>query len=98
MVFDADLFVLIIPRGTLKQLQSSSEWGSHVSEIISNGVSHPRGGKDVGDHPPITPMRLASSSELDRDAWRLYDYIARHFIATVSFQLCLYIQTYPLIL
>ena len=42
-----------------------------------------RKGHDAGDHPPITPMRCARQSELDGDNWRLYDYITRHFIATV---------------
>ena len=44
-----------------------------------------RKGSDAGDHPPITPMKSASESELSGDSWRLYDYITRHFIATVSF-------------
>lgn len=29
-------------------------------------------------------MRTADSSELTGDDWRIYDYIARHFIASVS--------------
>lgn len=29
-------------------------------------------------------MKASSRNELDGDAWRLYDYITRHFIATVS--------------
>lgn len=43
-----------------------------------------RKGTDAGDHPPITPMKSATESELGHDAFRLYDYITRHFIATVS--------------
>ena len=43
-----------------------------------------RKGSDAGDHPPITPMRPATEAELGHDAWRLYDLITRHFIATVS--------------
>ena len=46
-----------------------------------------RKGTDVGDHPPITPMKSASESELSGDSWRIYDYITRHFIATVSVSL-----------
>lgn len=44
----------------------------------------PRKGVDAGDHPPITPMKSATETELGHDAFRLYDYITRHFIATVS--------------
>lgn len=29
-------------------------------------------------------MKAASRSDLEGDAWRLYDYITRHFIATLS--------------
>lgn len=70
--------------GVLKQQQNSSEWGKEVAEVLSQGINVPKGGKDVGDHPPITPMKPAGRNELDGDAWRLYDYITRHFIGTVS--------------
>lgn len=42
-------------------------------------------GKDAGDHPPITPMRACSRAQLrgGNSDWRLYDYIARHFIASL---------------
>lgn len=78
--------------GVLKQQQHSDEWGSDVKELLKNGMNKPKQGKDVGDHPPITPMRLASRKELEGDAWRLYDYITRHFIATVSKD-CKYMST-----
>ena len=33
-----------------------------------------RAGVDVGDHPPITPVRMATEMELGGgDAWRLYE-------------------------
>lgn len=37
-------------------------------------------------------MKAASRNELDGDAWKLYDYITRHFIGTVSKD-CKYIST-----
>jgi len=39
---------------------------------------------DAGDHPPISPVSCASESEIGGEAWRLYDYISRHFLASVS--------------
>lgn len=69
--------------GTLRQQQHSSDWGVEVRELLSSGINKPRKGTDKGDHPPITPMRAANQSDLDGDSWRLYDYITRHFIATV---------------
>lgn len=70
--------------GTLQQQQNSSEWGLEVKEILKNGINRPKSGHDAGDHPPITPMKPASRNEFDGDAWKLYDYIARHFIGTLA--------------
>lgn len=41
-------------------------------------------GTDAGDHPPITPMRAATRDQVRDSDWRLYDFITRHFLATVS--------------
>nr|XP_049620180.1 DNA topoisomerase 3-beta-1 isoform X2 [Syngnathus scovelli] len=79
-------------KGTLKQHTNCRLWGEEVKNLLSNGIIHPKKGVDVGDHPPITPMRAASEEELGSDGWRLYEYITRHFIATVS-QDCKYLQT-----
>ena len=56
------------------------------------GYNKPRKGHDAGDHPPITPTRAASRDQLDGDAWRIYDYVTRHFIGTVSYN-CKYTAT-----
>ncbi|XP_059150612.1 DNA topoisomerase 3-beta-1-like isoform X1 [Physella acuta] len=79
-------------RGTLKQQSSHPDWGNFVTELLHSGIQKPKKGHDAGDHPPITPMKSATESELDSDSWRLYDYITRHFIATISPN-CTYLQT-----
>lgn len=39
----------------------------------------------MGDHPPITPVRAATEGDVGGgDAWRLYDYVTRHFLGSVS--------------
>lgn len=68
----------------MKQQRNSSDWGDDVRKILEKGINRPRKGHDAGDHPPITPMKSASRNELDGDSWRLYDFITRHFIATVT--------------
>lgn len=50
----------------LKDHAANPIWGEHARRVLSassNGgvVRPPRGGKDAGDHPPITPMRSATS-------------------------------------
>ncbi|XP_043249264.1 DNA topoisomerase 3-beta-1 isoform X2 [Colletes gigas] len=76
----------------LKQQQNSADWGESVRKILATGINRPKKGHNVGDHPPITPMKHATRNELDGDSWRLYDYITRHFIATLA-QDCKYLST-----
>ncbi len=67
------------------------KWGDGCIDAIRQGTDSraacrsPPGGKDVGDHPPITPVRSATEVALGGgDTWQVYDYVARHFIASVS--------------
>ena len=46
-------------------------------------ISNPKSGIDVGDHPPITPTTNIPN-DLQYNDKRIYDYICRHFIASVS--------------
>uniref|UniRef100_A0A8C6U4A4 DNA topoisomerase n=1 Tax=Neogobius melanostomus TaxID=47308 RepID=A0A8C6U4A4_9GOBI len=79
-------------KGALKQQANNPMWADEVKELLSSGLNRPRKGNDAGDHPPITPMRSATEAELGSDGWRLFDYITRHFISTVS-QDCKFLQT-----
>ena len=72
-------------KGTLKAQRGHPDWGEWVEELLAGSMTKPRGGKDEGDHPPITPVRSATESAVGGgEAWRLYDVVARHFIASVS--------------
>ncbi|KAK2705952.1 hypothetical protein QYM36_016090 [Artemia franciscana] len=71
--------------GTLKRQQSSNHWGAEVTALLAAGICRPRKGQDVGDHPPITPMKPVSIDALDSDSWKIYDYIVRHFIGSLSY-------------
>lgn len=78
----ADGFNLI---ATLELLRQNNHWGDLVTELLKKGIARPRTGKNAGDHPPITPMVCAGSHEFsDRDAWRIFEYICRHFIGSLS--------------
>ena len=53
-----------------------------VGYLLSRPIQRPEGGRDVGDHPPITPMRAAPRDEFSKgNEWKIYDYVTRHFIA-----------------
>lgn len=51
-------------RSALQSQRSHRDWGAYVTELLNKGIAQPRKGKDVGDHPPITPMRSATANEL----------------------------------
>ena len=79
------------PRGfalkeTLAVQKSHRMWGDFVSRLFDEDlITPPRRGVDVGDHPPITPMRASTEDQVGGgEAWRLFDFISRHFIASVS--------------
>ena len=71
-------------RASLQTLVQHEEWGYYVAKILKDGYTKPKGGFDAGDHPPITPCRLAQSYELSGSESRIYDLVARHFVATAS--------------
>jgi DNA topoisomerase-3 len=59
-------------------------FGKNVA-ILSKGFKKPAlRGVDVGDHPPITPARVATQNELKGDHWSLYEYITTTFFASLS--------------
>ncbi|CAI9157407.1 unnamed protein product [Rangifer tarandus platyrhynchus] len=79
-------------KGPLRQQANHPYWADTVKRLLAAGINRPRKGHDAGDHPPITPMKAATEAELGGEAWRLYEYITRHFIATVSHD-CKYLQS-----
>lgn len=70
-------------RGVVRLFERSSDYGEDARNVL-NDFTQPRKGVDCGDHPPITPMKLAQRSDFDGDTWRLYDFIVRHFMGTLS--------------
>ncbi|GMT13872.1 hypothetical protein PFISCL1PPCAC_5169, partial [Pristionchus fissidentatus] len=69
-------------RGTLSRQCNDQRWGNVASRVMQEGINRPRGGFDKGDHPPITPMR-SDPGALHGDNARVYEYVVRHFIATL---------------
>lgn len=72
-------------------MTSNPTWGGYVQQLLHDGFHKPRGGTDVGDHPPITPVEPATEHMLGTDAWRLYQYVCQHFLGSVSSD-CKYIR------
>ena len=73
----------------VKMLMGNPQYGKYVKKLLSEGkLQATRGTKDDKAHPPIHPTKSASPGEIiskmGRRAWRLYDLIVRHFLATFS--------------
>jgi DNA topoisomerase-3 len=50
---------------------------------MKGGFSPPKSGHDAGDHPPITPTTKTPNS-LEGTQRRLYDFVARHYLGSLS--------------
>ena len=73
-------------ESVVKALTSVKELESISKNLLSLGINKPKKGVDVGDHPPITPTnKVFSKGSSGSDEWRLYDFICRHFLATISY-------------
>jgi DNA topoisomerase-1 len=71
-------------KGALKALQSVPAYREHATAILAAPLHPTRGAKETTDHPPITPMGAADPDKLDAQAWKLYNLVARRFMATLS--------------
>ena len=62
--------------------------GWYVRKILSRELKPTQGREDDKAHPPIHPTRAASGEELTKrlgeKAWRVYELVVRHFLATLS--------------
>eukprot|EP00927_Polykrikos_kofoidii_P056414 TRINITY_DN50530_c0_g1_i1.p1 TRINITY_DN50530_c0_g1~~TRINITY_DN50530_c0_g1_i1.p1 ORF type:complete len:861 (-),score=130.51 TRINITY_DN50530_c0_g1_i1:243-2825(-) len=70
-------------RGTVLQQANHPIWGGYVQELLAGGLARAREGTDMGDHPPITPVKAGTEAQVG-EGWRLYDMCTRHFLASVS--------------
>ena len=80
-------------RSILRQHTSHPNWGKTASHLLrtkyANTSRPPRKGRDFGDHPPITTLKAATREEVGGggSAWRVYEFITRHFIGSLGDQL-----------
>ena len=71
-------------RGILKSLSDVPVYRQQVATILSGPLHPTRGAKETTDHPPITPTAAADPEKLKPEEWKLYNLIARRFLATLS--------------
>lgn len=69
----------------LRKFSQSQKYGSYTKNLLRNNrITPTKGNKDAGDHPPITPLKSLQkeSKEFKNNLeWRVYDILARHYLA-----------------
>ena len=71
-------------KGILHSLAEVAVYRETANAILSRPLHATRGAKETTDHPPITPTAAANPDKLRPEEWKLYNLIARRFMATLS--------------
>lgn len=72
-------------REVTSMLAAVPQYASYAQGLLAQGsLSATRGKTFDTDHPPIYPTAIASSDDLRPEEWKLYNLVARRFLATVS--------------
>jgi len=75
-------------KSIASQFLNHPDYGSYVRFLTSTAITPTRGVKDDKAHPPIHPVKPVDKDYLKKRygeaGWRVYDFIVRHFLATLS--------------
>lgn len=72
---------------TLKVLTAVPQYEPYIRKLLANQpLKATRGKQETTDHPPIYPTGAADPDKLRPEEWKLYNLIARRFMATLSEQ------------
>lgn len=68
----------------VKMLKANPVYTTVCDKILSAGnITATRGKQQTTDHPPIYPTGVATSEKLEPAEWKLYNLVARRFLATL---------------
>ncbi|MDH4139812.1 MAG: DNA topoisomerase I [Coriobacteriia bacterium] len=71
--------------GILRALDGVPAYHEHAAALLGKGkLSATRGNKETTDHPPIHPTAAADPERLRPEQFKLYNLVARRFMATLS--------------
>lgn len=69
----------------VKQLKGNPAYSPYCDKLLSKPeLKATRGKKETTDHPPIYPTAAATPDDLGASEYKLYNLIARRFLATLS--------------
>ncbi len=70
--------------GTLKTLTGVPQYAPYAKKLLGGKLTPTRGKKETTDHPPIHPTGAGDPDKLSPQDWKLYNLVARRFMATLS--------------
>ncbi|MBT4870774.1 MAG: DNA topoisomerase I [Candidatus Diapherotrites archaeon] len=70
-------------KAILKKLVTVEELAKDTKKVLDQEKIVPSKGKETKDHPPIYPVAPVKKSALSPDEWKVYELIARRFLATL---------------
>ncbi len=68
----------------LSTLATVPNYAEYVRTIAGAPLSPTRGKKETTDHPPIHPTGAGDPDRMKPEEWKLYNLVARRFLATLS--------------
>ena len=72
-------------REQLRMLSNNPAYAPYANKLLAKGQLKPTRGKQFStDHPPIYPTAVANPDMLKAEEWKLYNLIARRYMATLS--------------
>ncbi len=73
-------------KNIVVDLEANQSYGAFAKRISSGEMwfAPRKGGHDDGKHPPIHPVRNANKEQLSESEWKVYELLARHFLACIS--------------
>ena len=64
--------------------QLHSEWGQYALNLIEKGYIKPTNGFIVDGNLPLVPVKSAEKGKLNVNEWKVYQFITKNFLASVS--------------
>ena len=71
-------------RGSLNNFSNHPIFGENVKKILKDYKNPILKGINAGDHPPITPAKVANKDDLKGNHWSLYECICNNYFASIA--------------
>ncbi len=82
---DNTVYPKSLPLREILRKLTASDLRQEAEEVLAQErITPSRGKKETTDHPPIHPVEAATRTQLKGQRWKVYEIVARRFIATLA--------------